>query len=68
MRNMESFIKRVQYQLKYKIFNIKLNDNDYIEKFLHAIFHSKAVITNSYHVTLFAIIFNPFVVFLNKYR
>ena len=69
MRNMESFIKRVQYQLKYKILNIKLNDNDYIEKFLHGIFHSKAVITNSYHATLFAIIFNkPFVVFLNKYR
>ena len=64
MRNMESFIRRVQYQLKYKIFNIKLNDNDYIEKFLHGIFHSKAVITNSYHATLFAIIFNkPFVVF-----
>ena len=69
MRNMESFIRKVQYQLKYKIYNIKLHDNDYIEKFLYGIFHSKGVITNSYHATLFAIIFNkPFVVFLSKYR
>ena len=69
MTNMESFIRRVQIQLKYKIFNINLYDNDYIEKFLYGIFHSKAVITNSYHSTMFAIIFNkPFVVFLNSRR
>ena len=69
MKNMETFIRRVQSQLKYKIFNIKLNDNDYIERFLYGIFHCKAVITNSYHATIFSIIFNkPFIVFLNSAR
>ena len=66
---MELFIRRVKNQLNYKIFNIRLEDNDYIEKFLYGIFHCKAVITNSYHATLFSIIFNkPFVVFLNSDR
>ena len=69
MKNMETFIRRVQSQLKYKIFNIKLNDNDYIERFLYGIFQCKAIITNSYHATIFSIIFNkPFIVFLNSAR
>ena len=69
MRNMELFIRRVQKELNYKIVNIRLNGNDYIEKFLSDIFHCKAVITNSYHATIFAILFNkPFVVFLNSVR
>jgi hypothetical protein len=69
MRNMESFIRKVQYQLNYKIINIKLFDDDYIEKFLYGIYHCKGVITNSYHGTIFSIIFKkPFVVFLNSRR
>ena len=69
MKNMETFIRKVHSHLKYKIFDIKLKDNDYIEKFLYGIFHCKAVVTNSYHATLFAIIFNkPFIVFLNSAR
>ena len=68
-KNMHSFIKRVENQLNYKIFNIKLYDNDYIEKFLYGIYNCKGVSTNSYHATIFAILFNkPFVVFLNSNR
>ena len=69
MPNMELFIRTVQHQLKYKIYNINLNDDDYIEKFLYGIYHCKGVITNSYHAAIFAIIFNkPFVVFLYNWR
>ena len=68
-KNMHSFIKRVENQLNYKIYNIKLYYNDYIEKFLYGIYNCKGVITNSYHATIFAILFNkPFVVFLNSNR
>ena len=69
MSNMESFIRRVHNQLNYTIYNIRLKDKDYIEKFLYGIYHCKAVITNSYHGTLFAIIFNkPFIAFLKNTR
>ena len=69
MRNMEWFIEKAKKYLNYNIININLKDNDYIEKFLYGIYNCKAVITNSYHGTLFSIIFNkPFVVFLNSYR
>ena len=57
MKNMESFIKKVKTDLNYKIIKINLKDNDYIEKFLYGIYFCKAVITNSYHATLFSIIF-----------
>ena len=72
MKNMESFIRKAQDQLNYEILDIKISDKDYIENFLYGIYHCKAVITNSYHATIFSIIFHffnkPFVVFLNSYR
>ena len=67
--NMEKFINITKKELKYNIYDIQLNDEDYIEKFLSGIYNCKAVITNSYHGLLFSIIFNkPFVVFVNKNR
>ena len=69
MNNMEKFINISKKNFKNKIFDINLNDTDYIEKFLIGIYHSKAVITNSYHSVLFSIIFNkPFVAFLKSSR
>ena len=66
---MEKFIQKVKKELKYKIFDLHLSDDDYIEKFLYGIYHSKGVITDSYHGTIFSIIFNkPFIVFSNSFR
>ncbi len=43
--------------------------NLYIENFLKCINNSKAVITDSYHGTIFSIIFNkPFITFINNHR
>jgi hypothetical protein len=53
--------------LKYKIYNVRLGEKNSIEKFIYGISNSKAVITNSYHGTIFSIIFNkPFVSFIFK--
>ena len=61
--NMEKFINITN------IYDIQLNDEEYIEKFLSGIYNCKAVITNSYHGVLFSIIFNkPFVAFININR
>ena len=41
----------------------------YIEDFIKCIYTSKAVITDSYHGTIFSIIFEkPFISFINNYR
>ena len=67
--NMEKFINIAKKELKYYIYDIQLNDEEYIEKFLSGIYNCKAVITNSYHGVLFSIIFNkPFVAFTNINR
>jgi hypothetical protein len=67
--NMEKFINITKKELKYYIYDIQLNDEEYIEKFLSGIYNCKAVITNSYHGVLFSTIFNkPFVVFTNINR
>ena len=67
MNNMESFIKKAIYELGYEMIEVNLFEKDYIEKFLYVLNNSKAVITNSYHATIFSIIFNkPFVCFHNK--
>ena len=58
------FIKKASLKLKYKIFQINMYEEESIEKFLYGIYNSKAVITNSYHATIFSIIFNkPFISF-----
>ncbi len=66
---MERFIKLAKKELKYQIYDIRLNDEKYIEKFLSGIYNCKAVITNSYHGVLFSIIFEkPFVAFVGGFR
>ena len=62
-----NFIEYSSKNLKYKIYNVKLGEKNSIEKFIYGIKNSKAVITNSYHGTLFSIIFNkPFISFISK--
>ena len=66
-RNIIEFINNSSKQLKYKIYNVRLGEKNSIEKFIYGISNSKAVITNSYHGTIFSIIFNkPFVSFIFK--
>jgi hypothetical protein len=62
-----NFIKYASKQLSYKIVNVRLEENDSIKKFIYGIVNCKAVITNSFHGTIFSIIFNkPFVSFIFK--
>ena len=59
--------REASIQLNSTIFNVNLNENEYIEKFIYGIYHCKGVITNSFHGTIFAIIFNkPFITFKTK--
>ena len=51
----------------YTIYEIQLNNRTIIEDFIYSILNSKAIITNSYHGSVFSIIFNkPFVAFNYK--
>ena len=61
---MEGLIKNASRIFNYKIFNVNLYEKDSVEKFLYGIYYSKAVITNSFHATIFSIIFKkPFISF-----
>ena len=65
--NTRKFINKAKRILKYKIYNVKMNENHSIEKFIYGIVNSKAVITSSFHGTIFSIIFNkPFICFMFK--
>ena len=65
--NTNNFIKDASNQLQYEIHNVTLGEKHSVEKFIYGIINSKAVITNSYHGTVFSIIFNkPFISFIFK--
>ena len=65
--NMRLFIDIANKKLGYKIYYIEMNTKYSIEKFIYGIINCKAVITNSFHGTLFSIIFNkPFITFIFK--
>ena len=65
--NIKTFIKYASKKLGYKVYNVRLGEPNSIEKFLYGIVNSKAVITNSFHGTIFSIIFKkPFVTFIFK--
>ena len=54
---------------KYKIYKTNLHSERYVENFIFCINNSNAVITDSFHGTIFSIIFKkPFITFLNKKR
>jgi hypothetical protein len=65
----EKLIKDVSKLFKYRIYKINLNKEKYVENFICCINNSTAVITDSFHGTIFSIIFEkPFITYLNKNR
>ena len=65
----EDFINDVAIKFNYKILYIDRFKENYVEKFLFIFNISKAIITDSYHGTVFSIIFNkPFISFINSFR
>lgn len=65
----ENFIKNVSKKFNYTIYKVYRSKSYYIENFLFSINVSKAIITDSYHGTIFSIIFNkPFISFINNKR
>ena len=68
-KNIRKFIYKSASKLKLSIYNVNLENENYIEDFLKCINISKAVITDSYHGTVFSILFEkPFISFINKGR
>jgi polysaccharide pyruvyl transferase WcaK-like protein len=66
---LENLIKNASHLFNYKINKINIFKDKYIENFISCINNSKAVITDSFHGTLFSIIFEkPFIAYLNKKR
>ena len=63
--SIKKYINRIKSAYNYKIYFLTLNLKNVIEKFIYAVSNCKGVITDSYHGTLFSIIFNkPFISFL----
>ena len=66
-KNILDFIRKSSEQLNYKVESVTIYTPNNIQKFIYGISHCKAVITQSFHGTLFSIIFNkPFITFINK--
>ena len=56
-------VNKFALKLNYKVHFFLLNNDTSIQNFLYQISHCKAVITNSFHGTIFSIIFNkPFII------
>ena len=67
--NINKAIKRASKIFDFKVDILELNKNDCIENFIYGINNSQAVITDSFHGTVFSIIFNkPFIAFANSDR
>jgi len=61
-----NIVNKIALNLNYSIHFVLLDNNTSIENFIYLISNCKAVITNSYHGTIFSIIFNkPFITFAN---
>ena len=66
-KKVQSFSIIASNKLNYTIYEFILNNTNPIEDFIYYIAGCKAVLSNSYHGTLFSIIFNkPFISFCNK--
>ena len=52
------FIKMIKNKLNLKIYDYKLHNYSKIEDFIYYIYNCKAVVTNSFHGTVFSILFN----------
>ena len=66
-KHIESYLKYASNQLKTKIFYVNIFSKNQVLEFLYGIINCKAVITDSFHGTVFSLIFKkPFVSFINK--
>jgi hypothetical protein len=65
----QDFVENIGKKLNYRILYISSYGENYIEKFIFSFNISKAIITDSFHGTIFSIIFNkPFLTFINSRR
>ena len=65
----QNLVENLSKKLNYKINKFEFDKKDNIESFLFGINKCQAVITDSFHGTIFSIIFNkPFITIENKYR
>ena len=63
------YLNYVTNKLKIKIFYLTINNKNQVQEFIYGISHCKAVITDSFHATVFSIIFKrPFITFENKFN
>ena len=63
----ENYIEYVSKHLKVEIFYINIYNNNQVKEFIYGISNCKAVITDSFHGTVFSLIFKkPFISFVNK--
>ena len=67
--HIEKTIKKASELFNFKINKLQFNSNDYMESFLYGMNYCQAIITDSFHGTVFSIIFNkPFLAFSNSFR
>ena len=66
---LEKLVRYVSQSFNYKVFKINRFEKKFIENFILCIKNSNAVITDSFHGTIFSIIFKkPFITYINKHR
>ena len=66
---MDDLIKKVKKKFKYNIITPNSFKKNYVEDFIFSINISRAVITDSFHGTIFSIIFNKsFISYINSRR
>ena len=64
-KQLNILIKKIKEKYKYKIYLIDYNVINQIQKFIYGVYNCRAVITDSFHGTIFSIIFNkPFISFV----
>ena len=61
------FLQKVKEILKINFYIVDIIDQEQIYKFIYGIYNSRGVVTDSFHATIFSIIFNkPFIAFVNQ--
>ena len=62
---LKKYINEIKEKFNYNIYIININLKNNIKKFIYGIYNCKAVITDSFHGTIFSLIFNkPFISFV----
>lgn len=66
---LKRFINKASKILNYSIYEYPFNNNSSVENFIYKISNCKAVITTTFHGTVFSIIFNkPFITFTSNFK